>query len=246
MEFDEISLIRNEESMNADTLYGLRSLTSRYPYYQTARLLMVKNLFREKNADFGKELRKVSLFAADRRVLYYMIESGNPLTEPAVTKKKTVVKPVAGKRKGSDRTLDLIDGFLAAVPDDQPHRRLTLADATTDYAAYLAQQDDDETENSRSSETGQTVVMENLSSGNDNKQVSEDIAPTVSEKKVKESVEENYFTETLAKIYIKQGKYSRAIEIMSRLKADYPKKSSYFADQIRFLEKIIINNKNKT
>ena len=94
MEFDEISLIRNEESMNADTLYGLRSLTSRYPYYQTARLLMVKNLFREKNADFGKELRKVSLFAADRRVLYYMIESGNPLTEPAVTKKKTVVKPV--------------------------------------------------------------------------------------------------------------------------------------------------------
>ena len=47
------------------------------------------------------------------------------------------------------------------------------------------------------------------------------------------------------KIYIKQGKYLRAIEIMRRLEADYPKKSSYFADQIRFLEKIVINNKNK-
>jgi len=57
--------------------------------------------------------------------------------------------------------------------------------------------------------------------------------------------DENFFTETLAKIYIKQGKYLRAIEIMRRLEADYPKKSSYFADQIRFLEKIVINNKNK-
>jgi len=25
----------------------------------------------------------------------------------------------------------------------------------------------------------------------------------------------------------------------------YPKKNAYFADQIRFLEKLIINNKNK-
>lgn len=53
------------------------------------------------------------------------------------------------------------------------------------------------------------------------------------------------FTETLAKIYIKQGKYEGAIEIMRKLNADNPKKSCYFADQIRFLEKVVINNKNK-
>ena len=52
-----------------------------------------------------------------------------------------------------------------------------------------------------------------------------------------------YFTETLAKIYIKQGNYSKALEIISQLNLNYPKKNAYFADQIRFLEKLIINNK---
>ena len=57
--------------------------------------------------------------------------------------------------------------------------------------------------------------------------------------------EESYFTETLAKIYVKQGKYSKAIEIIKKLNLKYPKKNVYFVDQIRFLEKLIINTKSK-
>ena len=60
-----------------------------------------------------------------------------------------------------------------------------------------------------------------------------------------EDGEEDYFTETLAKIYITQGRYMKAMEIIRRLRLKYPKKNRYFADQIRFLEKLIINNKNK-
>ncbi|MBR5689616.1 MAG: tetratricopeptide repeat protein, partial [Prevotella sp.] len=55
--------------------------------------------------------------------------------------------------------------------------------------------------------------------------------------------EEGIFTETLAKIYVKQGRYDKALEIIQRLNLLYPKKNAYFADQIRFLEKLIINNK---
>ena len=58
--------------------------------------------------------------------------------------------------------------------------------------------------------------------------------------------EEDYFTETLAKIYIQQGRYEKAIEIIRKLHLVYPKKNRYFADQIRFLQKLEINNKNKT
>ena len=59
-------------------------------------------------------------------------------------------------------------------------------------------------------------------------------------------IEENgYFTETLARIYIKQGRYSKALEIINRLNLVYPKKNRYFADQIRFLEKLIINKNKK-
>ena len=57
--------------------------------------------------------------------------------------------------------------------------------------------------------------------------------------------DEGYFTETLARIYIKQGRYSKALEIIRQLSLVYPKKNAYFADQIRFLEKLIINNNKK-
>ena len=50
---------------------------------------------------------------------------------------------------------------------------------------------------------------------------------------------------TLAKIYIKQHRYDKALEIIKKLSLNYPKKNAYFADQIRFLEKLIINAKSK-
>ena len=61
----------------------------------------------------------------------------------------------------------------------------------------------------------------------------------------KEIKDEMFLTESLAKIYIKQKKYGKALEIIKKLSLKYPEKNVYFADQIRFLEIIISNIKTK-
>lgn len=47
-------------------------------------------------------------------------------------------------------------------------------------------------------------------------------------------------SESLAKIYIKQHRYDKAYEIISQLSLNYPEKSVYFADQLRFLRKLML------
>lgn len=55
------------------------------------------------------------------------------------------------------------------------------------------------------------------------------------------SVEENdgLLTETLAKIYTKQGYYSRAIDIYEKLSLKFPEKSGYFVSQIEKVKELI-------
>lgn len=57
--------------------------------------------------------------------------------------------------------------------------------------------------------------------------------------------ENSLLSESLAKIYIKTHRYERAYEILSRLSLAFPEKNAYFADQLRFLRKLIFIEKHR-
>ena len=60
-----------------------------------------------------------------------------------------------------------------------------------------------------------------------------------------EQAGDSLLSESLAKIYIKQRRYEKALEIIQSLSLNFPEKSIYFADQIRFLKKLIVNENYK-
>ena len=246
-----IELIQHPERLDRDTLYELRSLCALYPYYQTARLLMLQNLYLLHDATFDEELRRAAIYITDRRVLFNMIEASHY----QLKRKSSYQSAPSAATQTAGRTMSLIDNFLDSIPKEEEEpaakkRKPTPADAAIDYVAYLLDTAD---ENEVAAEVpempGQQLIDSFIKSDKPKFQLSE--APVMGplavelEETAPEGVGEEYFTETLARIYIKQGRYSKALEIIQRLSLQFPKKNAYFADQIRFLEKLIINNNKK-
>ena len=229
--------IQHPETLNKDTLYELRTLVTRYPYFQSLRLLYLKNLYLLHDISFGAELRKAILYVADRRKLFYLIEGERYILKP---RKKNALPEteVLEEEPSLDRTLSLIDAFLATVPEEVSAQ--TSLDYATDYTTYLLQEDDtpelEETPKLRGHELIDGFIERS------------EEETSIHEKKAQMRLtaqDDSCLTETLAKIYVKQHRYSKALEIIKKLSLKYPKKNAYFADQIRFLEKLIINAKSK-
>lgn len=252
--------IEHPETLNKDTLYELRTLVARYPYFQSARLLYLKNLFLLHDITFGAELRKAIVYVADRRNLFYLIEGAGYTLQARKRPSLSGDEVLLDAEPSLDRTLTLIDAFLATVPEEVAAQ--TELDYATDYTAYLLQEDAEE-ETPEGAETpklrGQDLIdgfieMSESDTSRRLKPLEEKTVEEAEEQLEEDGGEERHheededdscFTETLAKIYVKQQRYSKALEIIKKLSLKYPKKNAYFADQIRFLEKLIINAKSK-
>ena len=240
--------MKHPELLNRETLYELRTLLARYPYFQTARLLYLKNLYLLHDITFGEELRRAALYVTDRRMLFNLVE-GDRCTINVLEKQQPLTE-----NPGMDRTLTLIDAFLSSLPEE-PTAPAVMAlpiEAATDYTSYLAsQKDTSEVDKAGPKLNGQELIDSFLEKSEEQPLItsvaeeSDDAEDEKTPSDTEENDEESYFTETLAKIYVKQQRYSKALEIIRRLNLKYPKKNAYFADQIRFLEKLIINAKSK-
>ncbi|MCR8892373.1 tetratricopeptide repeat protein [Bacteroides caecigallinarum] len=269
--------INNPDLMGSDTLEELRSIILRYPYFQTAWLLYIKNLYLIKHPSFKDELRRGALYVADLSVLFYFVE-GNSFSFPKSEYKESE------KQVANDRTLDLINRFLSEIPNDKGlSSELSIpVDSVMDYSSLLllnsAENGRKEVDNTALPLKGQALIddfieksesgmlspgnnmTDAVGNGNEKDEFSDEDLVVIDDdnnagpvddamdgnaEAADETGDDNYLTETLAKIYVKQQRYDKALEIIKKLNLKYPKKNAYFADQMRFLERLIINAKSK-
>ena len=217
---DLAELIKHPELLDKETLYDLRSLLALYPYYQTARLLLLQNLYLLHDPSFDEELRRSAIYITDRKVLFNLVEAAHyKLAAVNKTEKATAKADADG-----DRTISLIDDFLDSIPADQEEDKATKppADATIDYVSYLLETESEGDGNSQQSPQlkGHDLIDNFIFNEGGKIQLKEEpeYLPDIDDSNDDDAKEgENgYFTETLAKIYIKQGNYSKALKTEDR------------------------------
>ncbi len=235
--------------------FELRGLVNKYPYFQPGIFIYLKNLYLGRDKAFRNELQRLSAFVLDKRALFYYVLSDEY--------QKFFKLKGSKKEINKSRTDILLNAFFETMDDSTIDNKIKESDEKpeityNDYFSLI----NDKTENIRINTVKSSKPMKHQniiddflknSGENENMKFSYEIDEKQSQKNIEKTDEELneelqddlFFTETLANIYIKQQKYERALEIIKRLSLNYPEKNVYFANQISFLEKLIINKKHK-
>ena len=238
-----IDFIRRPNYTDQQTISMLRNMKDEHPYFHSARILLLQALYKHHSPQFDEELRISAPLLPDRQAVFFLTEEPN--YERKEERRKFNTEETEADK--SERTNLLISDFLEHQPNEQIQNGHYPIDATQDYIGFLLQNEAQEEEQPDVPMNGGGVVEDFLNQEPTRIVLKENnnTLAEVSEEKEEKEEDNEILTETLAGIYIKQGKFENAIKIIRQLSLKYPKKNRYFADQIRFLEKLIINNKNK-
>ena len=250
-------LINNRDLLDTYTLSELRQLVEEYPFFQAARLLYLSNLFALHDKSFGEELRKSSVLVPDRTALFQAIEG----VHYDIEKNQALAPDTAIITEGEDRTSSLIDTFLSKQDSDdskgdtQPRSVPTLADVTSDYAAFLQMQDAS-ADGDLATEANQLKgadLIDNFIRETHGKQrytmpesslepnaQGEDLPISDERRAIEDGADDvDLYNEQIVNILIKQEQYQPAYEILQQICLNNPEKNTTFAPQMQLLKVIL-------
>lgn len=217
MTYEELHRLLNDPtSLTEHHKSDLEYLSTQYPYCAPLHRLLILCLYQTQDLQYASDLPRRSLFLSSPEYLFFALKQRRDNVSSS---------PIKEENKG----FALIDSFLEAHPEDTSEVEQLLSSLSP-----LPVREKENTEELITTflEKGISAEQIRIEEPNENK-------PAYLNKIEDSPLEEELFTETLARIYIRQGRYERAMNIFQTLNLKMPKKNSYFAEQIEFLDKIL-------
>ena len=223
------SLIDNFNPNNQDHLLKLEELSKNYPNFHLVRAYYLKALQKRKVSSFDKILSHTSVATYDRDLLYQFIET-DVIARKSSKKKSRSTKDKLNSHDGSQVNEEKnIDANTKSL--DISSKTLKFSE----WAIFL---------NSDKKLSEKNDNLENFQLLDDFLKIPERIIPDKNYKNIEDLSEKSWspndelMTETLAKVFVKQKKYRKAIEAYQILGLKYPEKNSLFANQIKEIKKL--------
>ena len=246
-------LIKHPDKISKEQLSSLKNLANQYPYSGLIHSLLTKVYHLSNDIGYHSQLEKAAFTISDRLVLYKYIH------RPALLEKIKEVIHNDGqdssqpKLKNDDpQLLELEKNILSAainlsiqkeveIENDQSKQNIENLSKTPEidfskkempllsWLMPLNEQND----GNKKLESEQ--LIDNYISGKKTQEKNPFFSP-IESAKLSLVDNEEFVTETLAKIHVKQGNYPKAIQIYEKLILKFPKKNVFFASRIRFIQ----------
>ena len=240
--------LQHPEQMGAEAVEELPRLISQYPYCAAFRMLYCIALANTHSTLLKAEIEKTACCIPDRTRLFMLINNGEHEWITLMKRLEAIQKE--GKQMDDD-DFAIIDRYLSQqhitdkIGSDNP-----LLSEISDFPleqledCHPIQSDDEDNAKvwQESDEVQSDIIDQFLEADKQGELMvpqAEESEPSNPDPEPDIIREKAFLTESLARLYVKQHKFEQALAIFSQLNLQYSEKSNNFADQIRYLEKII-------
>ncbi len=258
--------IKHPELLDDRSRDELEHLVKEFPFFQTARLLLLKNYHNQGSIKYDKELKRTAIWTTDRRKLFFLLDHRVllPVDEEFIIKEpaKQITKSISDDADIIDFSVltsitpSIYDTEIQKQKDDQKELDILIRGGSVGIGTFFDVDDKvdlDDFKNTFKQKKGETLNEDNKPVSKQDQLIDKFIIdnPKMKAKSIKpeEPTEDiskasneqsvDLMSDTLIKIYIKQEHYEKAIAAYEKLSLKYPKKNVYFADQIKKLEELI-------
>jgi hypothetical protein len=253
-----LQYVRFPELLDDRSLGDIKNILQEYPFFQTASLLHIKNLHNQGSHEFEKTLRLTAISVPNRTRLFYLLD------QRALFPVDNIAKILSTEETENEEVIDfaLLSQATPSIESEngkiKKEKNYSFEDIILSGIAgsgtfFNVDDKVDIDSFKKAFKKGQEIPIEqekprHLNLIDDFIQKQPKIVPPSENKEPQadisiQSISENQdlITDTLAKIYIKQGLYEKALLAYEKLSLKYPEKNIYFAGQIKMIKQFINN-----
>lgn len=249
-------LLNKPQNINEKQTQNLESILQEFPFFQSARALYLKGLFNQESYRYNYELKKTAAHTQDRTILFDFITSDEftTLQKSNIEEQDEIISninlnefefiEVDTQPIESENSTKIEEELEIGKPlqfESREKHSFSEWLQLTQFAPIDRNEDEINEEIEKEKNKKFDLIDKFIES---NPKISPTKENTSAPSNIAKSTEEptHLMTETLAKIYLEQKKYQRAIQAYEILILKYPEKSSFFADRIENIKKIQQNN----
>jgi hypothetical protein len=145
-----LSYLKQPAKLDRNSLEKIRPLCEQFPYFTTARLLLIRNLFLLQDEGYRREIEQAAPFVSDRRILYELVSPIMQNPEPAdEVEINEEAADLSNREETIEEVTDLADKTEAGKETDlMPDKEETFAETgeetveTPDQVKIMEEADD--------------------------------------------------------------------------------------------------------
>jgi len=234
-EVDFFKIINNFDPLNDQTLTDLKNVTEEFPYFQSSHVFYAKALKFRDDQYYQKVLNKTAILSSNRSVLKIAIESPIKLKTKPV-KLKTVKQKALPTKTKTVKSVVKKEAVIKAEVKIEEKNSAEIELSFTDWIIFTEEKGIQTTIEKSPLSDKLSIIDRFIENDPKISPVGKTESSTIEVENIYQP--EELMTETLAKVFVKQKKYGKAIKAYKILSLKYPEKNVFFAGQIKKIKRL--------